>query len=109
MRKAEVYRNGLLAGTLIQYSPQSYEFAYTDEWLSNDNLPPISLTLPKTKQKFNADHLFPFFFNMLSEGDNRRLQCRQLKIDENDHFGLLLNTATSDTIGAVTVKLVAKE
>jgi serine/threonine-protein kinase HipA len=107
MRKAEVFRNGQLAGTLTQYNPQSYEFVYTDEWLSNDNLPSISLTLPKTRQKFKADHLFPFFFNMLSEGVNRRLQCRQLKIDENDHFGLLVNTATNDTIGAVTVKLIA--
>ena len=104
MRKAEVFRNGQLAGILIQHSPKSYEFVYTDEWMSDDSLPSISLTLPKTKQKFKADHLFPFFFNMLSEGDNRRLQCRLLKIDESDHFGLLVNTATNDTIGAVTVK-----
>jgi HipA-like protein len=43
---------------------------------------------------------------MLSEGANKKLQCRQLKIDENDYFGLLLATATHDTIGAVTVKPV---
>ena len=29
---------------------------------------------------------------------------KQLKIDEQDHFGLLLATAAYDTIGAVTVK-----
>jgi serine/threonine-protein kinase HipA len=28
----------------------------------------------------------------------------QLKIDENDDFGLLLATAQNDTIGAITVK-----
>lgn len=104
MRKAKVYRNGQLAGTLIQHNPQSYEFAYTDEWFTNDRLPAISLTLPKTQQTYQADHLFPFFFNMLSEGANRKLQCRQLKIDESDYFGLLVNTATTDTTGAVTVK-----
>jgi serine/threonine-protein kinase HipA len=43
---------------------------------------------------------------MLSEGVNRQLQCRTLKIDENDDFGLLLATAQFDTIGAVTVKPV---
>jgi len=43
---------------------------------------------------------------MLSEGVNRRLQSRQLKIDENDHFGLLLATAQYDTIGAISVKIV---
>jgi len=39
----------------------------------------------------------------LSEGENRKLQCRVLKIDENDHFGLLLKTASEETIGAVRV------
>ena len=106
MRKAEVYRNGQLTGTLIQYSPKNYDFTYTDEWFANDNLPAISLTLPKIKQKYHADHLFPFFFNMLSEGVNKKLQCRHLKIDESDYFGLLVNTATKDTIGAVTLKPV---
>jgi serine/threonine-protein kinase HipA len=41
---------------------------------------------------------------MLSEGVNRKLQSTQLRIDEDDSFGLLMATAQSDTIGAVTVK-----
>ena len=106
MRKANVYRNRQLAGTLIQHNMQSYEFRYADEWFANENLPSISLTIPKTKKTYHADHLFPFFFNMLSEGANKKLQCRQLKIDENDHFGLLVATANNDTIGAITVKPV---
>lgn len=104
MRQAGVYRNGLLAGTLIEHGAKSYEFRYNDAWFANDKLPAISLTLPKKQQAYHSDHLFPFFFNMLSEGANRKLQCRQLKIDENDHFGLLLATANYDTIGAVTIK-----
>jgi HipA-like protein len=32
------------------------------------------------------------------------LQSTQLKIDEEDHFGLLAATAQYDTIGAITVK-----
>ena len=40
---------------------------------------------------------------MLSEGVNKKLQCTQLKIDEEDNFGLLAATAQYDTIGAVTV------
>ena len=43
---------------------------------------------------------------MLSEGVNRKLQSRQLKIDENDYFGLLVATAQFDTIGAISVKMV---
>lgn len=104
MRIAKVYHNGKLAGTLTQYNTKSYEFHYTDEWYANENLPPVSLTLPKIKRTYHADHLFPFFFNMLSEGVNKKLQCRQLKIDENDYFGLLLATATRDTIGPITLE-----
>ncbi len=40
---------------------------------------------------------------MLSEGANKAMQCRTLKIDENDAFGLLLATAKYDTIGAITI------
>ena len=105
MRKAKVYRNGILAGTLIQHNPESYEFQYDNNWFINENYPPISLTLLKTQRVFKADHLFPFFFNILSEGVNKKLQCRLLKIDENDYFGLLVKTANKDTIGAITIVL----
>jgi len=104
MRIAEVYRNGQLAGTLTQHNTKNYEFRYDDEWFANNSKPAISLSLPKTQQTYHADYLFPFFFNMLSEGVNKKLQCRQLKIDESDYFGLLLAIATTDTIGAITIK-----
>jgi serine/threonine-protein kinase HipA len=41
---------------------------------------------------------------MLAEGVNKKLQCRQLQIDENDYFSLLTKTACEDTIGCITVK-----
>jgi len=104
MRKAEVYRNGGLAGFLVEDDQSHYTFTYSDEWLADPEKPAISLTLPKTQKEYRSDILFPFFFNMLSEGVNRKLQCRLLRIDEKDHFGLLLATAQYDTIGAVTVK-----
>jgi len=109
MRKANVYRNGQLAGTLIQHHPNRYEFRYDNAWFTNITLPSISLTFPKTKQVYESDHLFPFFFNILSEGINRKLQCRLLKIDENDHFGLLMATAYNDTIGAITIEPIKNE
>ncbi|MCW0483237.1 HipA N-terminal domain-containing protein [Gaoshiqia sediminis] len=103
MRKANVYRNGELMGVLIQFSPNDYEFRYDDNWFANGDLPAISLTMPKSQQVYRSDYLFPFFFNMLSEGANRQLQTRYLKIDEKDYFGLLLATAKTDTIGAITI------
>ena len=104
MRKAAIYRNGELAGALVEENRQQYLFRYADAWLADSSKPAVSLTLPKTQQEFRSEHLFPFFFNLLSEGVNRRLQSTQLRIDEDDHFGLLLATAQHDTVGAVTVK-----
>jgi serine/threonine-protein kinase HipA len=84
-------------------------FRYDDAWFNDENSPALSLTLPKTQIEFRSSFLFPFFFNMLSEGVNRKLQSRQLKIDEKDNFGLLLATAQYDTIGAVTVRPLNEE
>ena len=103
MRKAAVYRNGELVGALIEEN-QEYIFRYDDAWFANDSKPAVSLTLPKNRQEFRSDFLFPFFYNMLSEGANKKLQNIQLRIDEEDSFGLLLATAQYDTIGAITIK-----
>ncbi|MBW6488067.1 HipA N-terminal domain-containing protein [Sulfurimonas sp.] len=48
--------------------------------------------------------LFPFFFNLLSEGNLKSMQCRELKIDEDDNFTRLLKTTQENTIGAITVE-----
>jgi len=32
------------------------------------------------------------------------MQCRMLKIDENDYFSLLLATAKDDSIGPITIQ-----
>jgi HipA-like protein len=104
MRSVEVFRNNELAGILTEENRNSYSFRYTDTYFTVSAKPSISLTLPKTQQEYHADHLFPFFFNMLSEGVNRTLQSRALKIDEDDDFGLLAATAQYDTVGAITVR-----
>ena len=104
MRAIEIYRNGILAGTLTEENRQHYVFRYNDNYFNDANKPGISLTLPKTQKEYSSEFLFPFFFNMLSEGVNRKLQSTQLRIDEEDNFGLLAATAQYDTIGAITVK-----
>ncbi len=104
MRVMEIYRNGIFAGTLTEENRQRYVFRYDDNYFNDANKPGISLTLPKTQKEYSSEFLFPFFFNMLSEGVNRKLQSTQLRIDEEDNFGLLAATAQYDTIGAITVK-----
>jgi HipA-like protein len=107
MKEAGVYRNDVTAGKLILTDNKEFIFRYDDEYFKDHSKPAISLTLPKTIQEHRSEVLFPFFFNMLAEGVNKRLQCRQLQIDEADYFSLLIATASDDTIGAVTVKSLA--
>jgi len=104
MRKLKIYRNKELAGFLFEADRRNYLFTYEDAYFNDSFKPAISLTLPKTRKEYHSEYLFPFFFNLLSEGFNRKLQCRLLKIDEEDSFGLLMSTAQFDTIGAITVK-----
>lgn len=106
MRKAEIYRNDILAGILTETDNGTYVFIYDSTYFNDKTKPGISLTLPKKQSVYTSEHLFPFFYNMLSEGTNRVVQSKQLKIDEHDFFGLLLATAQCDTIGAITVKQI---
>jgi serine/threonine-protein kinase HipA len=85
-----------------------YSFHYVPEYLEKVSAayPAISLSFPKREPAFVSPVLFPFFFGLLAEGDNKALQCRVLRIDEDDHFTRLLKTCEAETIGGVTVKEV---
>ena len=109
MRTAEVYNNGILAGVLIEKEPNHYVFRYEDVYFGDIGKPAISLTLPKSKQEYHSEFMFPFFSNMVAEGANFEIQSRYLKIDERDVLSLLGATAQYDTIGAITVKLIDKK
>ena len=104
MKRAKVYYKGELAGSLLEVDRDSYVFKYYGTWLDDETKPAISLTFPKEQKEYSSDRLFPFFYNLLSEGYNKKQLCEALKIDENDNFELLLATAGLDTIGAVTVR-----
>jgi len=101
--KAEVYYNKQVVGYLSKENDK-YIFQYSSEYLSNSSSIGISLTLPKRDEAYISTSLFPFFFGLLSEGTNKEIQCKLLKIDENDDFTRLIKTAENDTIGAITIK-----
>ena len=102
-RSAIVYYNDKPAGILSK-AGRLYRFAYDDAYLSTAGNRPVSITLPLRKEPYESEILFPAFVNMLSEGANKRLQCRALKIDEKDYFSLLLATTQTDIIGPITLK-----
>ncbi|MFR9527535.1 MAG: HipA N-terminal domain-containing protein [Rikenellaceae bacterium] len=104
MKRAKIYSKGRLAGVLTESDVRDYTFEYDVAYLADNDVDSISLTLPKRSEPYKSSYLFPFFSNMLSEGDNRSVQCSLLHIDENDEFELLLATASVDTIGAITIQ-----
>ena len=53
--------------------------------------------------------MFAFFFNMLAEGSMKDLQCKQLRIDNEDNFSRLLKTTNMNTIGSITLEEVVNE
>ena len=48
--------------------------------------------------------LFPFFKGLLPEGWYLNIVSVTQKVDSKDSFGVLIGTAGTDTIGAVTVR-----
>jgi len=109
MRQAEIHYKGEKAGMLIQHDDGSFTYRYEDPWMADRSKPSISLTLPKSRQEYRSEHLFPFFYNMLPEGTNKQVVCRLMRVDNNDYFSLLMITARYDSIGAITVKKTDKE
>jgi serine/threonine-protein kinase HipA len=101
-RSGKVYCGGRVAGR-IEETPEGYRFTYDAGYLASPETRAISLTLPKRSDPYTSKVLFPFFFGLLAEGILKETQCRKLRLDENDHFGRLLKTANSDTIGAVAL------
>lgn len=104
MRRAKVHCRGVFAGVLSKDQAGTYRFQYAPEYLNNPKCPAISLSFPKQEAPFESPLLFPFFFGLLAEGEDKTLQCRVLKIDESDHFTRLLRTCEAETIGGVTIK-----
>jgi serine/threonine-protein kinase HipA len=106
-RQGNVFCKGRLAGVLEETDEGRYVFTYDRAYLSSPGARAISLKLPLRDEPYTSERLFPFFHGLLAEGVLKDLQCRELKIDEEDAFGRLLKTAGDETIGDVTVTEVA--
>lgn len=106
-RSALVMYNGRLAGRLSK-SSTGYLFIYDTDYLRTSGSRPVSITLPLRDKPYESKLLFPVFINMLSEGANKSIQCRMLKIDENDYFGLLLATG-ADSVGPISIQPINEQ
>ena len=99
MNKARIFVNGIEAGILATLEQGKYQVTYH----ANYQGPPISLTMPLTKKKYEFDGFPPFFEGLLPEGIMLEALLRKYKIDRNDYFAQLLKVG-QDVVGAVTVE-----
>ncbi len=106
MRQGKVYVRDQYAGLLTEQDGHHYVFDYDPEYAALRESKVVCLAMPLSQLHYESDSLFPYFSNLLSEGENRQLQARYHHIEEEDDFGILLATACYDTIGCVTVKPV---
>ena len=109
MRQCDVYVHDRFAGRLTETdSPRSYIFRYDREYVVSGG-EQVCVAMPLRMEEYRSEILFPYFFNMLSEGDNRALQSSLWHTDPEDDFGILLATGQYDTPGAVTVRPVVND
>jgi len=101
LRKAQVFYNNELAGYLAETS-KGYTFQYDSEFLKKNI--PISMSLLPREEPYESKELFSFFKGLLPEGWYLNIVSATQKVDSKDSFGVLIGTAGTDTIGAVTVR-----
>ena len=103
MKCVTVFVKGVEAGVLARFKQGGYEFRYTRQYRDGSG-PSVAFTMPKRKAVHRSEVLFPFFYGLLAEGEQKRMQCRTMRIDENDHFTRLAETCREGVIGAVYVR-----
>jgi serine/threonine-protein kinase HipA len=101
-KHAKILYDGIVAARLSE-TDDGYVLQYDEKYLLLSESKSISLTLPKRKELYRSNVLFPFFDGLIPEGWLLDIAMTHWKLKTNDRFELLLTTCR-DTIGAVTVE-----
>lgn len=101
MRQAQVFYKDFLAGTISE-DENGYTFVYDENYLLQENVKPISLTLPLRQEPYLSKFLFPFFDGLIPEGWLLEIAVNNWKLNHRDRFGLLL-AMCKDCIGCVSI------
>jgi serine/threonine-protein kinase HipA len=102
MRSANVYKQGVFTGRLIQ-DDIGYCFEYDDTYLASDQAKSISLSLPMHKAIHRSNVLFPFFDGLIPEGWLLAFAQEHWKLNPRDRMGLLL-ACCKENIGDISVE-----
>lgn len=103
MRIGYVYYNDNLCGTITQSDDNVFIFEYTEAWFEDEHTKSISITMPKTKKRYESNILFPFFDGLIPEGYLLEVALKKYNILSNDRMALLLKTC-HNPIGIVSVR-----
>jgi serine/threonine-protein kinase HipA len=99
MRKAQIYQQSKLAGTLEEIDPQHYRLVYLPDYDGE----PISLALPVQAAPYEFDRFPAVFEGLLPEGVQLEALMRKYKLDRRDLFQQLLLVG-EDVVGSLSVK-----
>ena len=103
MKKGIVFCDEKICGHIVQTDDNMFIFEYTDDWFNNESTKSVSLTLPKTKKRYESNILFPFFDGLIPEGYLLQVALKKFNIALNDRMTLLLKTC-SNPIGNISIR-----
>lgn len=99
-RTLVVWWEGRPVGRLTQDEHGELGFAYTTEWLDDDDAQPLSASLPKRADPFGRRECRPFFGGLLPEESQRDAVARILGVSRGNDFALL-DRLGGDVAGAL--------
>ncbi len=102
MRRANIYKQGILAGQLVQ-DDAGYGFTYDEDYRRMEGAKSISLTLPIEQVSYRSLVLFPFFDGLIPEGWLLAIAQYRWKLNPRDRMGLLL-ACCQENIGDISVE-----
>ncbi len=86
---------------ILKIENERFGFRYLESYLAA-NEPPISVSMPLNEEGYSDERTFPFFENLLPEGQIRQLMAEQLKTAPNN-FSQLLEGVGGDVAGAIRI------
>ena len=100
-----IERNGRMVpvGLISGENYRTAQFSYVDDYLENENIFPISVSLPLRRESFSAEQTRRFFEGLLPEGFTRRSVAQWLHLDENDYLSIL-HQLGRECLGAIRVQ-----
>jgi len=99
---------GQMVGTLQQLPDGRHAFAYSDQWLRNDQSYPISLSMPKRSEPFDDRSTRAFFGGLLPDDELRRRLARSLQVSEKNEFAMLAEVGR-ECAGAIALLPVGEQ